>query len=162
MFTGLKLVRGSDSDVVIMPAHEDPLLTTGKFPLPRTVRDKFRAMEKAHVPLEMMYTYIAHEVPCNSVNPNGPIPLEVITPPLTSAVRTSECLGDVTHAITTSLLKGALAAITLPLAAVALPLFAAIALPLAAPTSLDPVIFGAIADERGMATWFILAQWTWE
>jgi hypothetical protein len=26
---------------------------------------------------------------------------------------------------------------------------------------LDPVIFGALADERGMATWFVLAQWVW-
>ena len=26
---------------------------------------------------------------------------------------------------------------------------------------LDPLIFGALADERGIATWFVIAQWAW-
>jgi len=159
LFTGTKLVHGRLSDVVIVPAEEDPLITTGKFPLPKKVDQRLRAMQKAGVPFDMIRTYIAHEVPPYSIREEGPIPLEVIAPPHPEqAVRLSNQLGFIADAATTTLVgsvgraakaaaggTGAVAAGTA----------------IAASFLLDPLIFGAIADERGMATWFVLAQWAW-
>jgi len=152
LFTQLKLIRGEITDVVIVPAEQDPLLATGKFPLPRSVGNQLRAMELAGVPLDLLHTYVAHEVPVNSVVEGGTIPLEVIKPPAPAqTVRTSERLGKIAHATASSLLKGALIAAAAPV------VFTGVTMA----TLLDPVIFGAIADERGMGTWFALAQWTW-
>ena len=152
LFTQLKLIRGEITDVAIVPAEQDPLLATGKFPLPRTVGNQLRAMELAGVPLDLLHTYVAHEVPVDSVVEGGVIPLEVIKPPAPAkTVRTSERLGKIAHITTSTLLKGALVAAAAPAVFTGMTMLAL----------LDPVIFGAIADERGMATWFALAQWTW-
>lgn len=163
LFTGLKLVRGAVSDVVIVPADEDPLYTSGKFPLPRQVAQRLKAIERAGVPSDLLYTYIAHEVPRNSVSEDGPLPLEVICPPApVQTVQASEQLGTIAHAATAGLLsklggaslvgaRGAAKGATL----------AGIAAGVAASLLLDPLIFGALADERGIATWFVIAQWAW-
>jgi hypothetical protein len=99
---------------------------------------------------------IAHEVPRNSVCPGGPLPLEVIKPPSpTGVTRTSERLGAIAHAATISLLKGVLVTARAPVVG------ASAAGAFIAGLLLDPVIFGAFADEHGMATWFVLAQWVW-
>ena len=80
------------------------------------------------------------------------IPLELIKPPAPAqTVRTSERLGKIAYTTTASLLKGALVAAAAP----------AVFTGMALVTLLDPVIFGAIADKRGMGSWFALAQWTW-
>jgi hypothetical protein len=159
LFTGTKLVRGASSDVVIVPATQDPLITTGKFPLPQHVRARLRALERAGVPFDLLYTYIAHEVPRNSVAPGAPIPLEVVAPPVSqSGVRLSESLGVAAHLSTISLLKGFRKASS---AAIRTTAVGAIGTALATAILLDPLIFGAIADERGIATWFVLAQWAW-
>lgn len=158
LFRGLKLVQGRDTDVVIVPADDDPLLTSGKFPMPRKVHGRMEALRKAGVPFERLYTYIAHEVPRGSVSPDGPLTLEAITPPAPrSGVRTSRCLGNVAHAMTHTVLAA------LGLAARGGVYGAALAGAGAETLSilLDPLIFGAFADERGMATWFVLAQWAW-
>jgi hypothetical protein len=152
LFTQLKLIRGEITDVAIVPAEQDPLLATGKFPLPRSVSNQLRAMERAGVPLDLLHTYIAHEVPVGSVVEGSVIPLEVIQPPVPAkTVRTSERLGKIAHATTSALLKGALVAAAAPVVLTGMTVAAL----------LDPVIFGAIADERGVGTWFALAQWTW-
>ncbi len=152
LFTQLKLIRGEITDVAIVPAEQDPLLAAGKFPVPRSVGNQLRAMERAGVPLDLLHTYVAHEVPVNSVVEGGTIPLEVIKPPAPAhTVRTSERLGKIAHVTTSSLLKGALVAAAAPVVLTGMAMV----------TLLDPVIFGAIADERGMGTWFALAQWTW-
>ena len=152
LFTQLKLIRGEITDVAIVPAEQDPLLVTGKFPLPRSVGTQLRAMERAGVPLGLLHTYVAHEVPVGSVVEGSIIPLEVIKPPAPAkTVRTSERLGKIAHATTSALLKGAFIAAAAP----------AVFTGMTVATLLDPVIFGAIADERGMGTWFALAQWTW-
>jgi hypothetical protein len=156
LFSELKLVQGEVTDVVVVPADQDPLVTAGTFPLPRAVRDKFCKMERAGVPLNMLYTYIAHEVPRNSVNPHGPLPLDVIKPsPPSRVVRTSRHLGAIAYTATISLLKGVLFTASVPVVK------AGAAGVVATELLLDPVIFGALADERGMATWFVLAQWVW-
>jgi hypothetical protein len=153
LFTQLKLIRGEITDVAIVPAEQDPLLATGKFPLPRSVGNQLRAMERAGVPLDLLHTYVAHEVPVGSVVEGSIIPLEVIKPPAPAkTIRTSERLGKIAHVTTSTLLKGALVAAAVPVVAFTSVATAAL---------LDPVIFGAIADERGMGTWFALAQWTW-
>jgi hypothetical protein len=159
LFRGLKLVRGEVSDVVIVPADEDPLFVSGKFPLPQQVDQRLRAIKRAGVPCDMLYTYIAHEVPRGSVSEDGPLPLEVIIPPAPAlTVRTSEHLGTIAHALTVTLLgKLGQAAATSVQGAGVLGLGAG----LVTSILLDPLIFGAIADERGMATWFVLAQWAW-
>ncbi len=159
LFTGLKLVHGEVSDVVIVPAEDDPLVVTGQFPLPQAVQARLRAMERAGVPFDMIHTYIAHEVPSYSVSPHGPIPLEVIRPsaPIQTS-RTSERLGIVAHAATVSLLRGLRRTANASVLAVGA---ATVGASIAAALMLDPLIFGAIADERGMATWFVLAQWLW-
>jgi hypothetical protein len=152
LFTQLKLIRGEITDVAIVPAEQDPLLATGKFPLPRSVGNQLRAIARAGVPLDLLHTYVAHEVPVGSVVEGSIIPLEVIQPPAPAqTVRTSERLGKIAHITTSSLLKGALIGAAAPL------VFTGVAMA----TLLDPVIFGAIADERGMGTWFALAQWAW-
>jgi len=152
LFTQLKLIRGEITDIAIVPAEQDPLLATGKFPLPRSVSNQLRAMEQAGVPFDLLHTYVAHEVPINSVVEVSAIPLEVIKPPAPAqTVRTSERLGKIAHVTTSSLLKGAFVAAAAPL------VFTGTAVAIL----LDPVIFGAIADERGMGTWFALAHWTW-
>lgn len=159
LFTGLKLVHGSVSDVVIVPADEDPLISTGDFPLPREVEQRLRAMKRAGVPFDMLYTYIAHEVPRYSVNEAGPLPLEVVLPPDPArTIQTSQRLGAVAHAATSALLGGLGRAARAGVNGAAL---ATLGSGVAAVILLDPLIFGAIADERGMATWFVLAQWTW-
>ena len=152
LFTQLKLIRGTITDVAIVPAEQDPLLATGKFPLPRSVSNQLRALERAGVPLDLLHTYIAHEVPVGSVVEGSVIPLEVIQPPAPAkTVRTSERLGKIAHTTTSTLLKGAFVAAAAPVVLTGMTVAAL----------LDPVIFGAIADERGMGTWFALAQWTW-
>ncbi len=152
LFTQTKLIRGEITDIVIVPAEQDPLLTTGKFPLPRSVSNQLQAIERAGVPFDLLHTYIAHEVPVNSVVEGSAIPLELIKPPAPAeTVRTSERLGKIAHVTTSSLLKGAFIAAAAPL------VFTGTAVAFL----LDPVIFGAIADERGMGTWFALAQWAW-
>jgi hypothetical protein len=159
LFSGLKLVRGSSSDVVIVPADEDPLIKSGKFPLPQKVRRRLRAIEQAGVPFDMLYTYIAHEVPCGSVSEYGPIPLEVVLPsPPVETRRVSERLGRIAHTAQSSLLGlvGQAARVGVQ-GVVAAGLGASTALEIL----LDPLIFGALADERGVATWFVLAQWAW-
>ncbi len=159
LFSGLKLVRGQISDVIIVPAEQDPLIATGKFPLPKAVRDKLHAMEKAGVPCDLLHTYIAHEVPNGSVDPAGPIPLEVIVPPVPAHVtRTSRRLGVVAHAATVRLLRGMRHTAGKGLLGIGV---ATMATGAASALLLDPLIFGALADERGMATWFVLAQWVW-
>jgi hypothetical protein len=159
LFTGLKLVRGNISDVVIVPANEDPLVMSGNFPLPQKVRRRLRAMEQAGVPFDMLYTYIAHEVPCGSVSEDGPIPLEVVLPSAPIETRhTSERLGNIAFTTQSSLLRLlGLAARTSLLGLGTVSRGAGRAMEIL----LDPLIFGAIADQRGMATWFVLAQWAW-
>lgn len=158
LFQDLKLVQGRDTDVVIVPADDDPLLNSGKFPMPRKMHRRMEALRKAGVPFDRLYTYVAHEVLHGSVSPSGPLTLEAIAPPAPrSVVRTSRYLGNVAQAMTTSVLGG------LGLIARGGVYSAALA---GAGTEalsilLDPLIFGAFADERGMATWFVLAQWAW-
>jgi hypothetical protein len=159
LFTNLKLVRGSISDVVIVPADQDPLIVNGNFPLPQKVRHRLRAMERAGVPFDMMYTYIAHEVPRGSISEHGPIPLEVILPSApVETRRTSERLGKIAYTAQSSLLG--LLGLTARASALGLGAVSAGA-GMALEALLDPLIFGAIADERGIATWFVLAQWAW-
>ncbi|HZR43207.1 MAG TPA: hypothetical protein VFB12_24030 [Ktedonobacteraceae bacterium] len=159
LFSGLKLVRGTTSDVVIVPADEDPLIVEGDFPLPQQVKQRLRAIEQAGVPFDMLYTYIAHEVPPYSVPSEGPVPLEVVLPPAPQrTVQTSERLGKIAHVATTSVLAGLGRTATSSLRGAAI---AGAVLGAATSVLLDPLIFGAIADERGMATWFVLAQWAW-
>jgi len=159
LFSGLKLVRGQVSDVIIVPAEQDLLITTGKFPLPKAIHDKLRAMEKAGVPCDLLHTYIAHEVPSGSVNPAGPIPLEAIVPPVPAhVIRTSRRLGVVAHAATVSLFRGIRHTASKGLLGAGAATMGAVA---ASTRLLDPLIFGALAGERGMATWFVLAQWVW-
>lgn len=159
LFTGTKLVRGSVTDVVIVPANEDPLIKTGLFPLPQQVHRRLRAMQKAGVPFDRLQTYIAHEVPRNSVSADGPIPLEVIAPPApASVVHTSQRLGEIAYAATVTfpsvLSKMAFTGIRdVSLVSAGTGVAAAILL--------DPLIFAALPDERGIATWFVLAQWAW-
>jgi hypothetical protein len=159
LFTNLKLVRGSTSDVVIVPADQDPLIVNGNFPLPQKVRHRLRAMERAGVPFDMMYTYIAHEVPRGSVSEHGSIPLEVVLPsaPIETR-RTSERLGKISYTAQSSLLS--LLGLTAKASTLGLGVVSASA-GRALDVLLDPLIFGAIADERGIATWFVLAQWAW-
>jgi hypothetical protein len=159
LFTGIKLVRGSLSDVVIVPAEEDPLLHSRRFPLPRHVRNRLKAMRKAGVPFDRIFTYIAHEVPRNSVEATLPLPLEAVRPPdPASSLRTVEQLGNVAHALHSTLFNGigAVTRTSVQGAGVAAAGIGALTTFL-----LDPLIFGAIADERGMASWFVLAQWAW-
>lgn len=159
LFAGIKLVHGTTSDVIIVPAEEDPLLVTGEFPLPKVVAARLRAIERAGVPFEQVRTYIAHEVPCYSVDPHGPIPIEVVRPPVPAQTRrTSERLGAVACGATISLLKGLRRTATVGILGAGAATVGGIA---AAGVLLDPLIFGAVADERGMATWFVLAQWAW-
>lgn len=160
LFTGTKLARGSMTDVVIVPAEQDPLFTSGQFALPRDVQNRLRAMEQAGVPFDRLFTYIAHEVPAGTVGAGGYIPLEAVVPPAPERARhLSERLGSIAHFSTISPLRGfrrTLAASAKGAAVGALVTGAA-----AAAILLDPIIFGALADERGMATWFVLAQWVW-
>ncbi|QBD79221.1 hypothetical protein EPA93_25860 [Ktedonosporobacter rubrisoli] len=159
LFSGLKLVHAPTSDVVIVPADEDPLIVTGKFPLPDAVKQRLQAMRAAGVPFDMLYTYIAHEVPPYSVSEEGPLPLEVIKPPAPAqTVRAAERLGWLAHAATTTLIGSTGRLFSESLRASTR---AGLVVGTAAALLLDPLIFGAIADERGMATWFVLAQWAW-
>ena len=188
LFPDLKLVRGTVTDMVIVPAEQDPLITTGKFPLPRNVRDKLGALQRAGVPLELLHTYIAHEVPANSVSPYGPIPLEAVLPPPSARItQTSEMLGSIAHATTISFLRGTLitasaaargagtiardigsvaGAATLTLGTAAMSLGSSAGATAAhvgsrALMMLDPVIFCALPDEDGMAVWYAVASWVW-
>lgn len=188
LFPDLKLVRGTVTDMVIVPAEQDPLIKTGKFPLPKSVRDKLGALQRAGVPFELLHTYIAHEVPANSVSPIGPIPLEAVLPPPSAQItRTSEMLGSIAHATTISLLRGTLltatsaargagtiargvgnaagaATLTLGTAAMNLGSSAsttAVHVGSRALTMLDPVIFCALPDEHGIAVWYAVASWVW-
>jgi len=106
----------------------------------------------------MLYTYIAHEVPRYSVSEDGPIPLEVVMPPHPQqAVRLSNRLGMIANAATTHwLVSWGRRRSGCAWRGEAGYWFGCSCLVL-----LDPLIFGAIADERGMATWFVLAQWAW-
>ncbi len=116
-------------------------------------------MEQIGVPLDRMFTYIAHEVPPNTIDTNSPLPLEVIAPPPPArALRQSARLGAIAHVSTISALKGFRRSFTTSVQSVAVGALAAGA---AAALLLDPIIFGALADERGMATWIVLAQWVW-
>jgi hypothetical protein len=157
LFSGLKLVHGKTTDVVIVPAEEDPLVIDKDFPLPIRVRQRLNALERAGVPFEMLYTYIAHEVPPYSVPETGPFPREIITP-ITDAERLSARLGIIANALTGTVISGLKAAATEGVRKAA---YLGISLGGTAAALLDPLIFGAIADERGMATWFVLAQWAW-
>jgi hypothetical protein len=188
LFPNLKLVRGTVTDMVIVPAEQDPLITTGKFPLPQAVRDKLGALQRAGVPFELLHTYIAHEVPANSVSPFGPIPLEAVLPPPSAQItRTSEMLGSIAHATTISFLRGTLltasaaargagtiardlgsvagaATLTLGTAAMSLGSSAgttAVHVGSRALMMLDPVIFCALPDEQGIAVWYAVASWVW-
>jgi hypothetical protein len=188
LFPDLKLVRGTVTDMVIVPAEQDPLITTGKFPLPKDVRDKLAALQRAGVPLELLHTYIAHEVPANSVSPNGPIPLEAVLPPPSARItRTSEILGSIAHATTISFLRGMLltasaaargagtmakeigsvaGAATLTLGTAAMSFGSSAGAATAdvgsrALMMLDPVIFCALPDEHGIAVWYAVASWVW-
>lgn len=159
LFTGRILVRGTTSDVIIVPADDDPLLQSGKFPLPRQVRRRLETMRQANVPFDALYTYIAHEVPRNSVDETGPLPLALLTPPQpVASVRTTQRLGIVAHALNRTLLGGLGKATQVGAYSIGV---ATVGLEAMATVLLDPLIFGAIADERGMATWFVLAQWSW-
>lgn len=159
LFTDAKIARGPLTDVVIVPAEQDPLFASGQFALPRSVQSRLQAMEKIGVPLDLLFTYIAHEVPSNTVDADGFIPLEVIAPPPPERTqRLSERLGAVAHTSTISALRGfrrTAAAGALGVAAGTLVAGVVVA------RLLDPIIFGALPDERGMATWFVLAQWVW-
>jgi hypothetical protein len=188
LFPDLKLVRGTVTDMVIVPAEQDPLITTGKFPLPKAVRDNLGALQRAGVPFELLHTYIAHEVPANSVSPSGPIPLEAVLPPPSARVtRTSEVLGSIAHAATISFLRGTLltasaavrgasaiakdmgrvaGAATLTMGTAALSFgssagAAAANVGSSALIMLDPVIFCALPDEHGIAVWYAVASWVW-
>jgi hypothetical protein len=188
LFPDLKLVPGTVTDMVIVPAEQDPLITTGKFPLPKAVRDKLGALQRAGVPFELLHTYIAHEVPANSVSPYGPIPLEAVLPPPSARVtRTSEMLGSIAHAATISFLRGTLltasaaargassiakdtgsvaGAAPLTMGAAAMSFgsrtgAAAANLGSRALMMLDPVIFCALPDEHGIAVWYAVASWVW-
>ena len=152
LFRQLKVIHGGITDVVIVPAEQDPLLATGNFPLPRSVDRQLRAIERAGVPFELLHTYVAHEVPRDSVVEGSILSLELIQPPAPAeVVRTSERLGKIARATTSFLRDSALVAASAPILLAGM----------MAAAPLDPVIFGAIADERGMGTWFALAQWTW-
>lgn len=181
LFPNLKLVRGTTTDMVIVPAEQDPLITTGKFPLPKGVRDKLGALQRAGVPFELLHTYIAHEVPANSVSPLGPIPLAAVLPPPSARMtRTSEMLGSIAHATTISFLRGTLltastiargigssaGAATLTLGRAAMSFGSSAGTATAhvgsrALMMLDPVIFCALPDEDGMAVWYAVASWVW-
>ncbi len=159
LFRQIKLVRGSVSDVAIVPADLDPLYMNGKFSLPRHVYQRMKAIGQAGVPTELLYTYIAHEVPCGSVSEYGPLPLDVVQPPLPAAQqRVAQTLGHVAHTCTRLITDGLLRTGKSSLYGVGLVGAGASAV---AAVLLDPLIFGAIADEHGMATWFLLAQWYW-
>jgi hypothetical protein len=159
LFRGLKVVRGRTSDVVIVPADADPLLISGKFPLPRHTRRRMEALRKAGVPFDSLYTYVAHEVPRNSVPATGPLPLAAILPPVPqTSLRTSRSLGVVAQALTASVLGGMGQVARTGVRGTGL---VGAGIDTLATVLLDPLIFGAIADERGMATWFVLAQWAW-
>lgn len=159
LFTGRKLVRGTTSDVIIIPANDDPLLKSGKFPLPQQVRRRLETLRRANVPFDALYTYIAHEVPRDSVDETGPLPLALLTPPQPAAsVRTTQRLGIVAHALNSTLLGGLGKATRAGAYSIGV---ASVGLEAMTTVLLDPLIFGAIADERGMATWFVLAQWAW-
>lgn len=177
LFPDLKLVCGIETDIVIVPAEQDPLITTGKFPLPKAVRDKLSALQRAGVPFELLHTYIAHEVPANSVSPFGPIPLEAVLPPPSAQItRTSEMLGSIAHATTISFLRGTLltasaavrgaSAATLTLSTAAMSFGSSVGDTAAhvgsrALMMLDPVIFCALPDESGIAVWYAVASWVW-
>ncbi len=158
LFQGLKLVQGRDTDVVIVPADDDPLLTSGKFPMPRKMHWRMKALRRAGVPFDRLYTYVAHEVIHGNVSPYGPLTLEAIEPPAPrSAVRTSRYLGNAAQAMTSGVLGGLGLAMRSGVYGAALAGASTEALSIL----LDPLVFGAFADERGMATWFVLAQWAW-
>jgi len=159
LFTEMRLVQGPITDVVIVPAEQDPLFASGQFPLPRSVKTRMQLMEQIGVPLERMFTYIAHEVPANSVAMDRPLPLEAVTPPPSAhTLRQSERLGAIAHVSTISALKGFRRGLTTSVRGMVV---GALATGVAAALLLDPIIFGALADERGMATWVVLAQWVW-
>lgn len=159
LFTEMRLVQGPIADVVIVPAEQDPLFASGQFPLPRSVKTRMQAMERIGVPLDRMFTYIAHEVPANSVTVGDPLPLATVTPPPSArTLRQSERLGTIAHTSTIAALKGFRHGFATSARGVAI---GALATSAAAALLLDPIIFGALADERGMASWVVLAQWVW-
>ncbi|GCE47298.1 hypothetical protein EI42_00827 [Thermosporothrix hazakensis] len=159
LFTGSKLIRGAQTDVVILPAEEDPLLASGKFPVPLHAARRLQLIREAGVPLDQMRTYIAHEVPRNSVSEHGPIPLEVIAPPVPKeAAATAEQLGNIAHIATTIVLGKLKKAFTAGIKGAGI---ATTGAGIATAALLDPLIFGAYADQHGLATWFVLAQWYW-
>ncbi len=159
LFRNMKLIRGSVSDVAIVPADLDPLYIGGTFLLPRNVNRRMKAIQKAGVPTELLYTYIAHEVPHGSVDEYGPLSLSVVQPPVPPVQhRTAHMLGRIAHALTSTVAGSMRTVSKSSLYGVGLVGMGASAV---SAVLLDPLIFGAIADEYGLATWFLLAQWAW-